>query len=95
MHIGIMITIDVPETDFVLPGDPIDLIGMTLNPSSPAKYVDSRYLNIASYDMLERTKQHYYVLKNGRCVSDYDDKEKALKHALEIGGELGYENRND
>ena len=34
---------------------------------------------------------HFYVMKNGRCVSDYDNKEEALKHARKIGGQLAYE----
>lgn len=34
---------------------------------------------------------HFYVMKDGRCVSDYDNKEDALKHARKIGGQLAYE----
>lgn len=36
----------------------------------------------------------FYVMKNGHCVSDYDNKEDALKHAREIGGQIGYGIKN-
>lgn len=35
-------------------------------------------------------KQKFYVMKNGHCVSDYSNKEDALKHAREIDGQIGY-----
>lgn len=36
-------------------------------------------------------KKSYYVYKNGRCVSDYDNEEDAKRHAEEIDGEVAYE----
>jgi len=35
--------------------------------------------------------EHYYVIKDGRCISDYDDKEQAQKEADSIGGIVAVE----
>ena len=38
-------------------------------------------------------KLHYYVLKDGHCLSDFDNREEAEEYARLVDGELGIEER--
>ena len=82
--IKLIVELDVPETY-------INKLSL-LNPVDLLNDAYDNHSNVSIWDVqYENNKTHYYVIKNGRCVSDYDDRERALKHAIDIGGELGYE----
>lgn len=40
---------------------------------------------------LTTEKRHYYVLKDGHCLSDFDDEDEARKYAKDVDGDLAIE----
>ena len=72
------VVLEVPD-DYVLPGNPNELLSQLDDEYSDVSLTSTEYLP---------SDQKYYVCKNGARVMEFDSMEKALDHAIKIGGNI-------